>query len=102
MVNHDIEWGADFILMEGREGGKGIGLFDEQGEVKEDELQILVKGTRVEKIIWEAPLKNQQVYFILKFGANVNLGNIPSEEITALETMRLGLRGDTMGKVNLG
>ena len=44
--------GADFILMEGREGGKGIGLFDEQGEVKEDELQILVKGTRVEKIIW--------------------------------------------------
>ena len=88
--------------MEGREGGKGIGLFDEQGEIKEDELQILVKGTRVEKIIWEAPLKNQQVYFILKFGANVNLGNIPSEEITALETMRLGLRGDTMGKVTLG
>jgi len=102
MVNHDIKWGADFVLMEGREGGKGIGLFDEKGDVKEDELHILIKGTQVEKIIWEAPLKNQQTYFILKFGANVNLGNIPPEEITALETMRLGLRGDTLGKVNLG
>jgi len=102
MVNQDIKWGADLVLMEAREGGKGIGLFDEQGEVKENELQVLIDGTQVEKIIWEAPLKNQQKYFILKFGANVNLGNIPPDEITALETMRLGLRGDTLGKVNLG
>ncbi len=102
MVNHDLDYGADLVLMEAREGGKGIGLFDSQGTVKEDELQIMIDGTKVEKIIWEAPLKNQQAYFILKFGANVNLGNIPPEEITALETMRLGLRGDTLGKVNLG
>ncbi len=102
MVNQDIKSGADLVLMEAREGGKGIGLFDEKGDVKEDELQILIKGTPVEKIIWEAPLKNQQKFFILKFGANVNLGNIPPDEITALETMRLGLRGDTLGKVNLG
>ncbi len=102
MVNQDIKNGADLVLIEAREGGKGIGLFDEKGEVKEDELQVLIKGTPVEKIIWEAPLKNQQIFFILTFGANVNLGNIPPDEITALETMRLGLRGDTLGKVNLG
>ncbi|OPX59576.1 MAG: Phosphosulfolactate synthase [Methanobacterium sp. PtaB.Bin024] len=102
LVNQDLESGADLVLMEAREGGKGIGLFDEHGDIKKDELQVLIEGTQVEKIIWEAPLKNQQVYFILKFGANVNLGNISPDEITALETMRLGLRGDTLGKVNLG
>lgn len=102
MVNQDLKFGADLVLMEAREGGKGIGLFDNDGDVKEDELQTLIEGTEVEKIIWEAPLKNQQAYFIIKFGANVNLGNIPPDEITALETMRLGLRGDTLGKVNLG
>jgi len=102
IVNRDLEYGADLVIMEAREGGKGIGLFDSHGEVKEDDLQILIEGTDVEKIIWEAPQKNQQAYFILKFGANVNLGNIPPDEIMALETMRLGLRGDTLGKVNLG
>ncbi len=102
ILNNDLESGADLVLMEARESGKGIGLFDSQGEVKEDDLQILIEGTDVEKIIWEAPQKNQQAYFILKFGANVNLGNIPPDEITALETMRLGLRGDTLGQVNLG
>jgi len=69
---------------------------------RRDELRIIIEGTKLDKIIWEAPQKNQQTYFILKFGANVNLGNIAPDEITALETMRLGLRGDTMGKVNLG
>ena len=102
MVNFDLEHGADLVLMEAREGGKGIGIFDKKGNVKEDELQTIIKGTSVDKIIWEAPHKSQQAYFILKFGANVNFGNIPPDEITALETMRLGLRGDTLGKVNLG
>ena len=55
----------------------------------------------MDKLIWEAPQKNQQAYLILKFGANVNLGNIAPEEITALETMRRGLRGDTLGRVKL-
>ncbi len=55
----------------------------------------------VKKLIWEAPQKNQQAYLILKFGSNVNLGNISPDEITALETMRRGLRGDTLGRVNL-
>lgn len=100
LINFDIDAGADKVLIEAREGGKDIGIYDECGNVKEDELEALAK-TNGEKLIWEAPLKNQQTYLILKFGANVNLGNIAPEEVTALETMRCGLRGDTLGKVGL-
>ncbi|GAB4306215.1 MAG: phosphosulfolactate synthase [Methanobacteriaceae archaeon] len=101
LIKLDLESGADKVLIEARESGKGIGIFDDNGNVKEDEVDLLIKKLDNTKIIWEAPKKNQQVYFILKFGANVNLGNIPPEEITALETMRRGLRGDTIGKVNI-
>ncbi|MGF7117835.1 phosphosulfolactate synthase [Methanobacterium oryzae] len=100
LINFDINAGADKVLIEAREGGKDIGIYDECGNVKEDELEALAKANG-EKLIWEAPLKNQQTYLILKFGANVNLGNIAHEEVTALETMRRGLRGDTLGKVDL-
>lgn len=100
MINFDIEAGADKVLIEAREGGKNIGIYDGDGNVKEDELEALAKAD-MDKIIWEAPLKDQQTYLILKFGANVNLGNIAPEEVTALETMRRGLRGDTLGKVDL-
>ncbi|MDD1763683.1 MAG: phosphosulfolactate synthase [Methanobacteriaceae archaeon] len=101
MVNEDLDSGADWVLLEAREGGKGIGIYDEKGNVKEDEVQIFMDNTKPEIIIWEAPQKNQQVYFILNVGPNVNLGNIAPEEITSLETMRRGLRGDTLGKVKL-
>lgn len=100
LVNSDLKAGADKVLIEAREGGKGIGIYDREGNVKKDELEVLIKEIPINDLIWEAPLKNQQAYFILKFGTNVNLGNIAPEEITALETMRQGLRGDTLGKVN--
>ena len=100
LINSDINAGSDKILIEAREGGKGIGIYDECGNIKEDELEILAK-TNMEKIIWEAPLKNQQTDLILKFGPNVNLGNIAPEEVTSLETLRRGLRGDTLGKLDL-
>lgn len=101
IINSDLNAGADRVLIEAREGGKDLGIYDECGDVKEDELESLIKHANMNKLIWEAPLKNQQAYLILKFGANVNLGNIAPEEVTALETMRRGLRGDTLGKVNL-
>src|SRR5690606_22914431 len=101
LVNFDLAAGADKVLIEAREGGKGIGIYDKQGKIKEDDVEILIENTDIGKIIWEAPQKDQQVYMILKFGCNVNLGNIPPEELTALETMRQGLRGDTLGKVGL-
>lgn len=101
MVNEDLDAGADWVLLEAREGGKGIGIYDKNGNVKEDEVQFFMDNTKPEMIIWEAPQKNQQVYFILNMGPNVNLGNIAPDEIISLETMRRGLRGDTLGKVNL-
>ena len=101
IINQDLRFGADLVLIEAREGGVDVGIYDEKGNVKEDELEIIQKNVELQRIIWEAPQKNQQAYLILKFGANVNLGNIPAEEITALETMRRGLRGDTLGKVCL-
>jgi phosphosulfolactate synthase len=101
MVNEDLDAGADWVILEAREGGKGIGIYDEKGNVKEDEVQFFMDNTKPEMIIWEAPQKNQQVYFILNVGPNVNLGNIAPEEVTSLETMRRGLRGDTLGKVKL-
>lgn len=101
LINSDLNAGADKVLIEAREGGKGIGIYDKNGKVKEDDLSILIENIDTSKIIWEAPQKDQQAYLIIKFGANVNLGNIPPEEITALETMRQGLRGDTLGRVNI-
>lgn len=100
LINSDINAGSDRILIEAREGGKGIGIYDECGNIKENELETLAK-TNMEKIIWEAPLKNQQTDLILKFGPNVNLGNIAPEEVTSLETLRRGLRGDTLGKLDI-
>lgn len=101
LVNLDLDAGADKVLMEGREGGKGIGIYDNSGRVKEDEINSIIEKIDNSKIIWEAPQKEQQIYLILKFGPNVNLGNIPPEEITALETLRQGLRGDTLGRVKI-
>ncbi|WP_414469594.1 phosphosulfolactate synthase [Methanobacterium sp. ACI-7] len=101
MVNFDLEAGADLVLIEAREGGKDIGIYDASGNIKEDDVGALIDNIDMNKIIWEAPLKNQQTYLILQFGANINLGNIAPEEVTALETMRRGLRGDTLGKVDL-
>ena len=78
LVNHDIKLGADKVLIEAREGGKGIGIYDNQGNVKEDDVQIFEDNTNMKDIIWEAPQKNQQVYLILKFGSNVNLRKHPA------------------------
>lgn len=101
LINSDINVGADKVLIEGREGGKGIGIYDDKGKVKENEINIIIENTDKERIIWEAPQKEQQIYLILNLGSNVNLGNIPPEEITALETLRQGLRGDTLGRVKI-
>jgi phosphosulfolactate synthase len=96
-IEADLEQGAYKVIVEGRESGKSVVIYDRQGAVKTDALEDLVAGfTDPEAIIWEAPLKTQQQELILRFGPNVNLGNIPAEEVLALEALRLGLRGDTL------
>lgn len=98
IILDDLEHGADKVIIEGRESGKGVGIYDSDGKVKEAEVEALVHGLIcLDSLFWEAPLKNQQVSLIKRFGPNVNLGNIAPEESLALEALRCGLRGDTFG-----
>lgn len=98
-IKDEIKAGSSKVIMEAREGGKNIGIFDKSGNAKDEEVNYLLNNLPTEKIIWEAPNKDQQVYFVLKVGSEVNLGNISSNDITSLETIRRGLRGDTLGKI---
>lgn len=99
LINTDIQNGADMVIVEGRESGKNIGIYDGGGNIKADTLTKLYENTPREKIMWEAPQKNQQVELILTLGNDINLGNINTNDIISLETLRRGLRGDTLGKV---
>ena len=98
-MKDELKAGSSLIIVEAREGGKNIGIFDKSGNAKEDEIDVIVDRIDNKKILWEAPNKDQQVFFILKFGNTVNLGNVSSDDITSLETLRRGLRGDTLGKI---
>ncbi len=99
LMKSEKEAGSSKIIVEAREGGKNIGIYDESGNAKEDEIDYIMNNFDNNQILWEAPNKDQQVFFILKCGPNVNLGNISTEDITSLETLRRGLRGDTLGKL---
>ncbi|MGL6297862.1 MAG: phosphosulfolactate synthase [Methanobacteriaceae archaeon] len=98
-MEEELKAGSTKVIVEAREGGKSIGIFDENGLAKNEEIDYILNNFNGEKLLWEAPNKEQQVYFILKVGNGVNLGNISTEDITSLETLRRGLRGDTIGKV---
>jgi phosphosulfolactate synthase len=97
LIREDLGNGAFKVIIEAREAGRGVGIFDREGKTRAGEIdRILEGGFAVDNLIWEAPLKNQQQDLILRFGVNVNLGNIPPEEVLALEALRQGLRGDTL------
>jgi len=95
----DLQAGAAQVIIEAREGGKSLGIYDDKGSVKEDMAQRLAQAIGVKNIMFEAPEKSQQTYLILHFGTDVNLGNIRTDDVIPLETLRCGLRGDTFGKV---
>lgn len=94
LMQAELDAGAWKVIGEAREGGN-VGLFRSTGEVRSGLVQEILTKIPFEKIIWEAPQKAQQVWFIKLLGANVNLGNIAPHEVIPLETIRLGLRGDT-------
>jgi len=94
LMQEELDAGAWKVIGESREAGN-VGLFRSTGEVRSGLVQEILTKIPFEKIIWEAPQKAQQVWFIKLLGANVNLGNIAPNEIIPLETIRLGLRGDT-------
>lgn len=94
LMKAEMEAGAWKVIGEAREGGN-VGLFRSTGEVRSGLVEEILTQIPFERIIWEAPQKSQQVWFIKLLGTNVNLGNIAPNEVIPLETIRLGLRGDT-------
>ncbi|NLI23739.1 MAG: phosphosulfolactate synthase [Bacteroidales bacterium] len=94
MMQAELSAGAWKVIAEARESGN-IGIYNENGTANEALIDDIINNVNTENIIWEAPVKSQQVWFIKLLGANVNLGNIPPNEVVALEALRLGLRGDT-------
>ncbi|MEY4114363.1 MAG: hypothetical protein RLZ76_1056 [Bacteroidota bacterium] len=94
LMSAELSAGASWVIAEAREAGN-VGIYRGSGEVREGLVQEILTKIPGEKILWEAPQKAQQLYFIELLGANVNLGNIAPGEIIALEAMRVGLRGDT-------
>lgn len=93
-MESDLEAGARWVIAEGRESGT-VGLYDEDGKVRESLVMAIAERIPLDKVIFETPLKEQQVWFIKNLGPNVNLGNVPTGDVIPLETLRLGLRADT-------
>ena len=103
-----VEWikeernaGAWKVITEGREGGTA-GIFRKDGDMRTGLIDEIAHEISLSDLIFEAPTKASQAWFVKHFGSNVNLGNIPPDEVIPLETLRLGLRGDTMKEVLLG
>jgi phosphosulfolactate synthase len=94
MMKTELNAGSVKVIAEARESGT-TGIYNEDGSINNSIICGIAEHVKLENVIWEAPLKSQQAWFIKNFGANVNLGNIAPNEIIPLESLRLGLRGDT-------
>ena len=94
MMKAELGAGSVKVIAEARESGT-TGIYNEDGSINNKIINGIAEHVKLENVIWEAPLKSQQAWFITNFGANVNLGNIAPHEIIPLESLRLGLRGDT-------
>ena len=94
----DMQWGAGWVVVEGRESGTGVGVFNDAGAVDQKAVETIADGVgeAAGRLVWEAPLKNQQAAFIQRFGGNVNLGNINPARVLAVEALRAGLRFETL------
>jgi phosphosulfolactate synthase len=96
LIQAELAAGAWKVIAEARESGN-VGIFRHDGEVRMGLIDEIVHAVAPERILFEAPRKDQQVWFVRRFGPDVNLGNIAPEEVLSLETIRLGLRSDTAG-----
>ena len=94
MMKTELDAGSHKVIAEARESGT-IGIYNKDGTAKTELIDDISHHVKLENILWEAPQKSQQVWFIKHFGSNVNLGNIAFQEVIPLETLRTGLRGDT-------
>lgn len=94
LIKKELAAGARYVIAEARESGT-VGIYKSSGGAQTKLINTIAKEINPEQIMWETPLKSQQVWFIKHFGSNVNLGNIATNDIIPTETLRLGLRGDT-------
>jgi phosphosulfolactate synthase len=94
----DLSWGAQHVIVEARESGLGVGVYDDDGNISLEAVDVIARtmGDSVGRLIWEAPLKAQQSALIQRFGQNVGLGNIDPRKVLALEALRAGLRFETL------
>jgi phosphosulfolactate synthase len=99
-IKEELEAGAWKVITEGREGGTA-GIFRSDGEMRTGLLEEIAHEIALDELIFEAPTKSSQAWFVKHFGPEVNLGNIPPDEVIPLETLRLGLRADTINEVLL-
>lgn len=97
-IQEDLKAGADYVIIEGRETGEEVGVYEKDGQVREQDVDTLVNslGHLATRLIWEAPQKSQQIYYVSKYGNRVNLGNIAPLDLVPLESIRRGLRSDTL------
>ena len=100
-MREELGAGAWKVIAEGRESGTA-GIYRPTGELRTGLVDEIEHSISFHDLIWEAPTKESQAWFVKHFGPEVNLGNIPPDEVIALETLRLGLRGDTLREVLLG
>ena len=100
-IKEELEAGAWKVITEGREGGTA-GIYRPTGEMRTGLVDEIVHEIELDSLLFEAPSKSSQAWFIKQFGPSVNLGNIPPDEVIPLETLRRGLRGDTLKEVLLG
>ncbi|MGZ4290101.1 MAG: phosphosulfolactate synthase [Gaiellaceae bacterium] len=100
-IKEEKEAGAWKVITEAREGGTA-GIFRSDGDMRTGLIAEIEHAVDFHDLVWEAPTKKSQAWFVKHFGPEVNLGNIPPEEVIPLETLRLGLRGDTLKEVLLG
>lgn len=96
-VEADLALGAAFVILEGRDSGTGVGVYDSQGNPRTGLIDALLDrvGAR-ERLMWEAPIVSQQKFWLKRLGCNASLGNVQPSDVLALEAMRQGLRGDTL------
>jgi phosphosulfolactate synthase len=94
-MTRDLDAGASWVIAEGRESGT-VGLYHADQGIREDLVSAILAWVPAEKVIFEAPGKSQQAWFVRQFGADVNIGNVAPASVLALETLRLGLRADTV------
>jgi phosphosulfolactate synthase len=100
----DLEWGASWVVVEGRESGRGVGIYDAGGGIRHKMMEEIVRllGSQAKRLIWEAPQQSQQAALIKRFGVKVSLGNVDPAHCLALEALRLGLRFETLAPIAVG